>query len=144
MTEIKYETSVGAPFKKEKAQTYGEEIARLTKKHNGIKPKQIVESAKDENSPLHDYFDWSDNTAAKKWRIQQARDLSNHIVEVPYFSRDAKPVRSFVSVMNEGENVYQPLKVVLETPDYRSQEWSRLISLLENTTSRVKLFDPNK
>lgn len=40
-----------------------------------ITPDAVVIAASDENSVLHEYFDWDDSVAAKKWRIEQARVL---------------------------------------------------------------------
>jgi hypothetical protein len=52
------------------------ELNRLAKKHKGrLTPEIVIEAAKDPESPLHDQFDWDDDTAAHKWRLAQARAL---------------------------------------------------------------------
>ena len=35
----------------------------------------VIADAKKKTSPLHDQFDWNDSVAAKKWRLEQARQL---------------------------------------------------------------------
>lgn len=43
-------------------------------------PAQIVDRAKDPESELHKCFEWSNATAAEKWRIYQARQIVCHLV----------------------------------------------------------------
>lgn len=38
-------------------------------------PSNVVEEARDENSPLHEFFEWEDTIAAEKYRLSQARTL---------------------------------------------------------------------
>jgi hypothetical protein len=48
----------------------------LAKRNGGrITAEQLVEAARDESSPLHDYFEWDDTAAAHQWRVTQARTL---------------------------------------------------------------------
>ena len=75
------------------------EINRLAKKGKGrITPAELVAAARDESSPLHDYFEWDDGTAAEKYREMQARVMlracsvkvviENRRVSVPAYVRD--------------------------------------------------------
>lgn len=81
------------------------EIARISTENNGkITPFLVVESARDPESPIHDYFDWDDASAAEKYRIEQARGLIRQCrvevttemrsYEIPKYVRDpsAAPV----------------------------------------------------
>jgi hypothetical protein len=74
-------------------------IIELAKQNSGhITAEQVVAAARDENSPLHDYFDWDDTTAAEKYRLMQGRTLIRTVryefhvdkktYELPYFVRD--------------------------------------------------------
>lgn len=40
-----------------------------------LTPAAVVEDAMNEESPLHSYFEWDDNEAARKYRLTQARRL---------------------------------------------------------------------
>lgn len=51
------------------------ELERLHDLHGALTPDLILEEAKDEQSPLHSYFEWDDSVAAQKYRRQQAYDL---------------------------------------------------------------------
>jgi len=44
-----------------------------------LTPAAVVAAAKDKDSPLHDYFEWSGPKAAHAWRIEQARTLIRSI-----------------------------------------------------------------
>lgn len=52
-----------------------EELKKLEKENGLLRPKDVVMAAKPANSPLHNFFDWNDTTAAQKYRIWQARKL---------------------------------------------------------------------
>jgi hypothetical protein len=43
--------------------------------HGRIEPEAVVEAARDRESPLHDYFTWSNREAADKRRLDEAREL---------------------------------------------------------------------
>ena len=51
-------------------------LNEIAKRNGGrITAEQLVDAARDADSPLHDYFEWDDSTAAHQWRITQARAL---------------------------------------------------------------------
>jgi len=55
------------------AQTVGEELERLRKKHGGtLTTAVVVVEAKKKSNPIHNEFDWDDKTAAKQYRLTQA------------------------------------------------------------------------
>ena len=47
---------------------------------DNVKPAEIVEAAKDEESELHKCFEWDDTKAAHKYRLTQARTLVLNLV----------------------------------------------------------------
>lgn len=63
-----------------------------------ITPAQVVNAARDPASPMHDYFEWDNDAAAEKYRIDQARTLirscriectmHHRKVQLPYYTRD--------------------------------------------------------
>lgn len=67
--------------------------------HDGrLMPADVVEAARDTDSPLHSSFEWDDTEAAQKYRLNQARSLIRTVklmvtvrevpVSVPYYVRD--------------------------------------------------------
>jgi hypothetical protein len=53
--------------KHEQAQQYGERIAVLIERHDGVvTPDLVVDDARDPTSPLHEFFEWDDRDAAER------------------------------------------------------------------------------
>ena len=102
-----YKCSKGASFGEEKAQVYGQELYRLTRRKKGrLKPVDIVDDAKSEASPLHGYFEWNNIFAGQNWRLQQARQLVNHIeIEIVRpDTNETQSIKAFYSYIEEIPN----------------------------------------
>lgn len=69
------------------------ELCRLAESSGGtLRPSDVVDAARDRESPLHPYFTWDDSAAAAAYRLQQARALIR--VSVTYVpAADDKPIR---------------------------------------------------
>ena len=81
MKTKKFKARNGSPFLAKDAQKVGEELEKIKSKGD-LNPSNILESAKSKKSILHQYFDWDDTEAAEKWRISQARNITNHVIEI--------------------------------------------------------------
>jgi hypothetical protein len=67
-------------------------------KDGRLTPEDVVKSAARKTSPLHEYFEWDEKKAAKKYRLMQARQLIRSVtihvtrdeveIKVPRFVRD--------------------------------------------------------
>ena len=68
-------------------------------------PESVLEKARDENTELHKHFEWRDDVAAEKYRLQQARHLIVCMVEIQNESSD--DVRRVFEISST-PNVYQP------------------------------------
>lgn len=138
----KYYARKGAPFKQEVVQKYGERLEYLASKNKGkVVPKVVVDDAKQKSSPLHDYFEWDDKKAGEGYRLQQARNLINHIVEVVVIEGKPSKQRSFFNVRNgKGRTIYVTIKKAVEVKSYRIQLLNQLISVMENATELMRLF----
>lgn len=112
--KVTYEASNGAPFNKELAQPIGEFLfEELTLEERS--PATIYEIVKkDKKNVLYPLvFGCTDDHAAKQYRLQVIRSITNHIV-VPDYSvgvHDEPPIRacSSVSIINnngEKKDVY--------------------------------------
>lgn len=81
------------------AQVAGEELSRIRDEHGKFfTPHNVVESAKRQGSPLHNFFQWDNTKAAESYREEQARYLIRNIIVTETKIPDAQPVRAFVSV----------------------------------------------
>ncbi|MGB3830902.1 MAG: hypothetical protein WA975_03450 [Mesorhizobium sp.] len=84
----------GAATDAKAANRVGEHIEMLRKQHqNELTPEDVLADAKNDNSPLHGYFEWSDTEAAHQYRLQQARGLIRSVVAI-YVREDAPAVRT--------------------------------------------------
>lgn len=98
MVKRVYKATKGAPFQTDRVQVYGKELDKIEKTNGKLTPKDVVDEARSVSSPLHEVFDWEDNEAAEKWRIQQARQLINHITVEIRYDRKIKEQRAWFSV----------------------------------------------
>jgi hypothetical protein len=99
-----------------------QELERIAAANGGLyKPAAIVKAAKDPKSPLHDQFDWSDSSAAQKYRLDQARRLIR--VHVVVTHEEHEPVRAFVSLRPDrlNGNGYRALSDVLKSKPLSQQ-----------------------
>lgn len=98
-----FEFAEGARFQSgdhPEASVVGAHIEMLREKFKGeLTPEDILEDAKNGNSPLHSFFEWSDSAAAHQHRLQQARGLIRSVVAV--YVREDKPAvrqRAYVHI----------------------------------------------
>ena len=95
-------------------QIVGEELERIKNKKSGhLSAEAVVAAAKAKKSPLHQYFNWDDNSAAAQFRLNQARNLINAVkVEVTSVKKKPVSVRAFVHLKKNGDG-YQGIVDVL-------------------------------
>lgn len=79
-----------------------------------ITPEKVLEIAKDENTELHKCFEWDDNKAAEKYRLQQARSIIQFLIIKPD-KKDDPQIRVF-QISSEPQT-YQPIRVFVENKD---------------------------
>lgn len=93
---------------------YTEELSKIAAAHGGtLYPRDVVEAARPEDSPLHDAFTWDDTEAARQWRLEQARRLIR--VQVTILPNNNKPVQAFVSLTQKrlDDGGYLPIQTIL-------------------------------
>lgn len=113
MKIAKFEFTEGARFqpgaKKDDPNIVGEHIDLLRKECKGeLTPGDVVDDARNPNSPLHSFFEWDDSEAAEQFRLSQARGLIRAVVAV-YVSEDKPAVRqkAFVHIREPGAPHYR-------------------------------------
>jgi len=139
-TKKKFKARVGAPFLVKDAQRIGEEL-ELIKSKETLNPRSVVKKAKDRKSVLHNYFDWDDNVASEKWRLQQARSIVNHVIEVVIIKGEQVEERAFFNVVAKNDkNVYVSLTEAITIPSYKKQVLKEMEITLQNLLRLIKLF----
>ena len=98
-----------------------------------VTPQGVLEKARDENSELHKCFEWDDNVAAEKYRLQQARQIIINLVYAPK-TKEEEPVRCF-QITTE-RCTYQPTKQFLVQENEYQSLLARAKSELESFKRR--------
>ena len=77
-----------------------ERIRQLEAKDGTLDPRNVLDDARDPESPLHSHFEWDDSKAAEAHRMEQARTL----------------IRSVRLVITNTESIYRTVAYVRD-PD---------------------------
>lgn len=81
--EIRFRAQRGCRFSHNDAERIGPELIRLKNANGGVITKSVIlESATEEDSILHQDFEWNDETAAQKHRVEQAGYMLRSIMIV--------------------------------------------------------------
>jgi len=139
-----YKARDGAPFKRAEAQEIGEYIFNLKDNKGEITPLDVVNSARSKSSILNKYFDWDDTEAAKQWRLQQARNIMNHIIEVIVID-DGKntevKVKAYYSINAvNNKTAYVPLAVMLSNKDYKKEVLLKALNIIEDLENFLRIL----
>jgi len=134
-----YMARTGAPFKAEDAQEIGKFIESVKDKST----MGILEAVKkDRDCVLHKYIEWDNKEAAEEFRLQQIRNIVNHItIEITQLG-DGQPVRAFYSINDaiQKNTIYVNVESVFSNTEYRNQVIERAKSELRNWMERYKQY----
>ena len=125
-------------------QIVGEFCYELEKKKGGkITPKELVDAARDVNSPLHNEFEWNDSIAAEKYRRTQARYIINSIevkittipAEITHIDLEIKETESvkFYHALDKDGSGYENLYAIDKDEEKRKK-------LLDNCLKDILIF----
>ncbi len=123
----------------EQAQEIGDGIEVIRHFHGGeVTPPQLVEFAEKRSSKLHKYFEWDDETAAKKHRLEQARYMLRVVCVLVDTTSGPQETRAFVSIKSHEDNKrkYTNVAEAIADEDYREQIIADAVKML--TTWRNK------
>lgn len=89
-----------------------------------ITPDSIVELAKNEDSVLHNLFEWDDKVAAGKWRKQQARTIMCNLVVEEAKDEDSEPIQVRLYHKTDDQTEYHELQFFVQHED----EYKKLLN----------------
>lgn len=151
-----YEFSEGARFQPgavKDAAEVGAHLEFLRQQSKGeLTPEDVVQDARNPNSPLHSFFEWDDTAAAEQHRLQQARGLIKAVVAV-YVQPDKPAVRTkmFVHVNEPGAPHYREKshamsqkktrEMVLRRAWNELQQWRRRYADLKEFADLIPVID---
>lgn len=105
-----------------------------------IRPADVVEAARDEDSALHEHFQWDDTEAGHQYRLIQARQLIRVYVHVEE-KESADPVRAFVSLTTDQRNPgggYRTIAQVMSNEELRQQMLTDALTRLRNLQQQYR------
>ncbi len=130
------------------------ELARIQNVYGKITPEVIVKEAGDITSPLHNYFEWDDEKAGHRWRVQQARILLNNIqvkvvsdgeerqisvFEVTSSSEGYKSIDTFTR--EDVEYVKADIRSRLKALNEKMKSYNQFDRVREHVTAAIEAID---
>ena len=145
---IKYKARTGAPFKQEDAQEIGEFICEDC---NGLTTEEILKKVKqNKKSVIHSYIEWDNKIASEAYRLQQVRNITNHIelriVVVgsskitPVEENQEISIRASHSINEDGVQRYYNVQEVFNNEDYKRQILNRATIEIRNWMKRYRIY----
>lgn len=115
-------------------QESGELMERLAATEEGLTARALLEANVPEGAPLHDDYEWDDDVAADKWRLQQSNQFIASLTVVVFEEKEGEKVdqpRAFH--ITTQEHSYDPLNVILS-------EQSKYEAMLRNAMAELGTF----
>lgn len=115
------------------------ELDQIRQKYGVVAPRMVLNFARDEDTELHDHFNWDDGDAAERYRLLQAGQLIRAYVVVR--SEDQPPIRGLVSLIQDrdyrakeiGNGPRRHIDDVMDDEDMRA-------NLLETALMELRAF----
>lgn len=112
----------------------GKHIDFLREQAKGeLQPVDVVNDARNPNSPLHSFFEWDDTKAAQEHRLAQARVLIRAVVAI--YVDDERPatrVKAFVHIAEPGAPHYRSVDHAMSQEKTRAmvlqRAWREFVS----------------
>lgn len=109
-----------------------------TKNGGLLRPRDVVDEARNPTNPLHTYFEWDDTSAADEYRVLQAAYLIRRIkIKITRESEDPKAVsvtvtRAFSSLPSSRgkDGGYELTERILQVPEKRQELLQEAINAL--------------
>ena len=100
----------------------GKELEGIQEQFGAISAEYVLDNAKQEESPLHQYFEWNDQEAAEEYRLVQARLIIRSVaVRFDRSEDDIITTRAFVEIKDNEAGPYMSLESVVFDDGMRHQ-----------------------
>lgn len=137
------------------ANVVGRHIEMLREKFKGeLTPQDILDDARHDNSPLHNFFEWNDSAAAEQYRLQQARGLIRAVVAIYTREDEGKPAvrtKAYVHINEPSAPHYREAshamsqaktrKLVLDRAWNELKAWKSRYKHLEEFAGLIRVID---
>lgn len=95
------------------------ELMKVRQDHGVLNAKNVVETARPPEHPLHSRFEWDNSVAGESWRLHQASELIRSVritYKEPDESGPGRSVRAFHAVPNPNGYAFDPVEEVVADP----------------------------
>lgn len=119
-----------------KAQTAGEHLESLERKHGMVTPKLIIDDSRPQTAVLHKCFEWDNDIAAEKYRESQAGFILRNLVTISVNQKkenQESEIRAFVNVTKDEDRGFISIHKAMTDDVLRKQ-------LLENAFAELNAF----
>ena len=130
-----------------KAQTAGEELARIQELYGYCTSEIVLAEAVDPDAPLHPLFTWDDAEAADLYRKAEARVVIRSVEVIYEDSTASEPMLTLVRLQEvEGETVssmsqYLPTRDVVKVPDFFEKAWRDASDAAGSMQKRIETLE---
>lgn len=118
------------------------ELRRIYReKGNRLHPPDVLEEARNPDSPLHSHFTWDDGEAAAEYRLIQARKLiANVQISIPATKGSGTVnIRAYHAIRSE-RNGYRHTRDIMAGPELRASLMAQLVNDLERVQERYDVL----
>ena len=120
------------------------ELESIRTKRGKLTDTCVLEEARNESHPLHNWFNWDDDVAAEEYRRLQAQNLIRSLVVV-YVESPKTPVRAYQVLKkeptkSESRTVYSTTEEVLSSPEGRDKLIADAIKAAMDFRRRFKML----
>jgi hypothetical protein len=114
MTEYCFRQNHGIEIGELTPQIVGDTLADIEDRHGVINPHTVVDESRPEDAPLHPIFEWRDEVAADKWRVEQARRV---VRSVEIIAKESSGLTQIAYVNIQSQGGYVSAATVRSQPD---------------------------
>lgn len=115
-------------FKIDKYKVSAEDCYAELQTLNEVTPRNVVDLARNEDSKLHNDFEWDNEIAGDKYRLIQASEMIRHLVFEPK-EEQCEPTR--VYQISTEKTVYKPVEMILKNEDEYQSLLKRALAELQ-------------
>lgn len=100
--------------------------------------RELLDSARPRNSPIHHLFEWNDQRAAEEHRLERARYLLRAVVVSYYIEKTRRTVDVRAHVFSPRSRAYMSIREVLNDEDERAALLNKALEELRAWQARYR------
>lgn len=115
------------------------EMFEEIRQKDGLSPQTLLDANREPGTLLHDEYEWDDQEAAEKYRLNQSGHIIRSLVFIPVETQeDNRPVKHYAAVraylpVGENKGQYEHIRVIAEDTAMRKR-------MLDNCLAELKSF----